>query len=438
MLLTIAWMLSWATGAQLFSLEQPAGGAPTVRLEKLSGETVLGVLLDSEPGALRVRAEGQPVSLPEGELVLLWVLEASDGSGSEAGTEPDSLPAEASDSEPAADLLMLASRSGVPGTGDRLWGRLEGGDEFGLVWRLAAGQRLELPFDDVDRLLPGVDRPVDRLLELASSEIDDRLYRRRPDGGLDGVTGVLARMDGRQMVLESALGDLSFEADDVLALVLAATEHPARQLPGWPVRVRLVGGSLFEAALQGVAGGRFRLATQFAEELLLPIRAVSSMLLRVPAEGGVQLLADLEPTAVREWSALGGDDAVLYSWRRDLSVSGRPLRVGGALHTTGLGVHANAQLAYEVPAGVDRLRVSVGLIDEVLELPAEASVSFEVRVDGVPVVTTEVLREGQPPLLLRVSGLEAGQTLELLTLDGGDLDAGDRAAWVDGVFLPSR
>jgi hypothetical protein len=105
------------------------------------------------------------------------------------------------------------------------------------------------------------------------------------------------------------------------------------------------------------------------------------------------------------------------------------------LRTTGLGVHANARLQYVVPEGVSGLRVTVGLVDEVYDLPAEASVTFEILVDGASRVSTGIFREGDAPKDLRVVGLEAGQVIELVTLDAGDLDAGDRAGWVDGLFF---
>ncbi|HZL99943.1 MAG TPA: NPCBM/NEW2 domain-containing protein, partial [Planctomycetota bacterium] len=119
----------------------------------------------------------------------------------------------------------------------------------------------------------------------------------------------------------------------------------------------------------------------------------------------------------------------------DLSVTGRLLSVGGAPRATGLGVHANARLVFVLPPGAASLRVTGGLADEVGELAADASVRFEVRIDGEVAARSGVLREGQEPVVLRVGGLDGGERLELLVDDGGDDDAGDRAAWVDGVIL---
>lgn len=409
--------------------------APTegFAIETRSGQRVEGRLLDGEGSGLKLAVAGPDGVaervLPAEDCALIWNLaRLPQPDGSKAvGRQAQGAPG----STDAMDLLLLVGAEGR--AGDRLWGRLLGGDDFGLRMRLDDGLEVEVPFDAVDRLLPGVDRPLDRLLDLAGGGFDDRLWRRRTDGGLDGVTGVLARLEDRAVILESALGELRFPVDNVLALVLSATEHPDKPLEGWPMTVRLVGGSLFEATLHEVAGGVFHFETQFSEALLVPQEVVASLL---PGGRGAAIPLDrYEPVEVEEWPALGGPESLLYPWRRGLSVSGQPLRVGGLLRTTGLGVHANARLRYEVPAGVTALRVTVGLVDEVFELPAEASVTFEILVDGTSRASTGVFREGDAPRDLRVDDLESGQILELVTLDAGDLDAGDRAAWVDGLFF---
>ncbi len=408
------WLL--AALAAFAALPDDVGGAgERFRLETRDGRRVEGRLLDADADSFRLEVDGEVVTRDAEDVLFLWGLEAR-----------------APERVAPPDLVLLAAPEG--GFADRLWGRLEGGDEFGLTLGIDAGVPLELPFDAVDRLLPAVDRPLDRLVDLADGGFDDRLWRRRPDGGLDGLTGVLARLDGRAFVMESPLGELTFAPDEVLAVVLAATEHPGGRPAGRPVTVRLAGGSVFEAGLRGVSDGALLLETWFAPDLALPLECVASVLVggRTATPGPLERY---EPVEVEEWPALGGPEALLFPWRRGLSVSGGPLRVDGVLRTTGLGVHANARLRFAVPQGAGALRITAGLLDEVLELPAVASVTFAVRVDGETVAETGVVREGDPPVELRIGDLRAGQVLELVTLDAGDLDAGDRAAWVDGVYL---
>jgi hypothetical protein len=46
-----------------------------------------------------------------------------------------------------------------------------------------------------------------------------------------------------------------------------------------------------------------------------------------------------------------------------------------------------------------------------------------------------LLTEGGEARILRVDGLAGAERIELVVGDGGDDDAGDRAAWFDGVIL---
>ncbi|HZJ72158.1 MAG TPA: NPCBM/NEW2 domain-containing protein, partial [Planctomycetota bacterium] len=95
----------------------------------------------------------------------------------------------------------------------------------------------------------------------------------------------------------------------------------------------------------------------------------------------------------------------------------------------------NTRLVFALPEHSQRLRVTGGLVDEVSELAAAGSVRFQIQVDDRVATRSEVVREGQEPAVLRVDDLRGARRLELLVDDGGDDDAGDRAAWVDGVIL---
>jgi hypothetical protein len=328
------------------------------------------------------------------------------------------------------DLVFLAH--GGPGTGDRLVGELLGGDEFGVRFALDGGTPVTIPFERIERLLPRADLPIDRLALLEGGGADDRVWQRRADGGFDNLTGVLESVGEDTLVFDGALGSLEFALNEVAAVVLSAAGDPPPPPPGRAVVVRLAGGSRLEAGLLELDGTHVVLATRFADRLRLPLSALAGVVVRGE---GVLLLADLEPLEVRERPTLGTPEEFLFPYRVDLSVTGRLLTVGHVPRATGLGVHANADLVWALPEGASRLRVTAGLVDEVHELPAQGSVSFEILVDGESRASTGVLREGQAPAVLRVDGLGGGQRLELRVRDGGDDDAGDRAGWVDGVIL---
>ena len=399
----------------------PVSVALEVRVELRSGQVHRGTLTAADSGSLTIRTAdaAQPVKLDD---VLLLSLSPVPAVGAGTAAAPAAKP------NVPPDLVLLAG----PPAGDRLVGRLEGGDEFGVRLALDGSPAVPIAFDDIERILPRADRPVDRLAALDGAGDDDRVWRRKPDGSLDNVSGVVERLEGDSLVFDGAMGPLRFDLSELVAIVLAGNRAAARPPDGRPVVVRLRGGSRLSAGLLELDSERLVLSTRFAERLELPLSALASLVVRGP---GVVLLAELPPVKVEQWPTVGQPGDFLFPWQTDLSVTGRLLSVAGIPRATGLGVHANTRLGFTLPAGASRLRVTGGLVDEVAELPAAGSVRFEIQVEGQVAARSEVLHEGQEPVVLRVDGLAGGRRLDLLVDDGGDDDAGDRAAWVDGVIL---
>lgn len=386
---------------------------PLFVAEAPDGSRVEGELLGVQAGGLRLATSSGRVVRPT------VVLEALGPAPADPATAP-------------LDLLVLEAPAGGPG--DRLVGRLVGGDDTGLRWQAAGGEVLEIPFDGVDRILPAVDRPLDRLLALAPEGFDDRLWRRRDDGTLDDVDGVVASVDAEGLLMETDLGDLRFAWSEVLAVALAGTEHPGEPLEGHPCRVALHDGSLVTAGLRGVSGGRLELDTAFRQGWSVPLEDLASAVLSDRPDAPPMLLADQVPLRAREWSALGGDGPSLFPWQADLSVAGGRLATGGLSRATGFGVHAFSELTLAVPAGARWLRVTAGLSDDVLALPARGTVELSLLRDGQALAGPLRLEQGDAPVVLRAEDLEPGQELVLRVTDGGDHEAGDRVAWVDGLF----
>jgi hypothetical protein len=409
----------------------PAPG--TCRLLVRDGRLLVGRLLRLQGEELLLEAEddGATLRVPLADLVSLAQRPPEAAAAGSGASTPAA-------GQPAADLLDLAVPStdaaAVPRrTGDRLVGTLLGGDADGLSFQLsAAAAPVQVPFEAIERLLPHASGPLDRLALLPGSDTDDRLWRAGKDGTPDSLTGVVQRLSATEVVFEGALGTLQFPIADVLALVFAPEARRVPPLPGTHVVVRLADGSRLDAGLLEWSSGLCVLATRFAERLELPADAVVSLVRR---DGAVTLLADLPPARAEQWPTFGTPEDFLFPWRRDLSVTGRLLALGGLARATGLGVHSNSRLAFTVPPGPCSLVVTAGLCAEVGELPARGSVSFELRVNGTLVASSGTIREGEPARTLRVPGLRGGETLECFTGDGGDDDAGDRAAWVDGIFI---
>lgn len=396
---------------------------PRLQFETTGGEAFEGRLEEFDGDRLRLSTDDGERSVAAAEFLLAL---AQPGPRAPQPAMEASIAAAPAVPEAAVDVLFLAGPDG-----DRLAGRLAGGDADGVAVDLGAGQPVDVPFERIERILPGVRLPIDRLALLQGAGEDDRLWRRREDGGLDSLSGVVDRIGGGRVSFEGALGRLEFPLAEVVALVLAGGESGEVAGDGLPVVLRLKGGSRLSGGLVAVQAGRLRLSTAWGGTLDLPVESLAGLVCRGP---GRRLLAELDPVEVEQRPTAGGPDDVLFPWRRDLSVTGRLLELDGRPRATGLGVHAWARLVFDLPPGTRTLRVTAGLCDEVLELPARGSVGFRVLVDGQERARAAVLEGGSPARLV-VDGLEGARRLELLADDGGDDDAGDRAAWVDGVLL---
>lgn len=403
------------------------GGAledgPRGRAETVAGETFAARLTAFDGADFVLETDTGPRRVAAADLALLH---AAPAPVARPAAAPPSIEPVPDSPPPADDMLLLAGPDA-----DRLVGRLVGGDADGVLFDLGDGRPVVVAFERIERVLPAARLPADRLALLDGAGDDDRLWRRRDDGGLDSLAGVVDRVAEGRVAFDGALGRMEFALDEVVAVVLAGGEAGDAGTLGLPVVLRLARGSRLVARLLEAGEGRLVVATRFAARLELPLDAVLALVPRGPER---VLLSDLAPVEVEERPTVGGPADVLFPWRRDLSVTGRPLDVGGQPRATGIGVHAFTRLVFDLPHGVRALRVTGGLCDEVTELPARGSVEFRVLVDGRERARAQVVEDGSPALL-RVDGLDGARRLELVVTDGGDDDAGDRAAWVDGLLL---
>ncbi len=123
------------------------------------------------------------------------------------------------------------------------------------------------------------------------------------------------------------------------------------------------------------------------------------------------------------------------SWgspRKNKSLDGNSLTVGGKTFERGLGTHAEGSLTLMTGGGALSFSASVGVDDEVKRNP-KASVEFRVVGDGKVLWKSGVMRAGDMAKPLRV-GLSGVQKIELLTGDAGDGNQFDHADWAEAKF----
>src|SRR5579862_7140518 len=114
------------------------------------------------------------------------------------------------------------------------------------------------------------------------------------------------------------------------------------------------------------------------------------------------------------------------------SIDNNPLTLGGTVYPHGIGSHAKSELSVDLKSGAKRFLSMVGVDDE--RKMSDASVTFQVFVDGKKAADTGVMRGGQAPKLISVDLTEAKR----MVLTVGDADDGitnDHADWAGAIIL---
>lgn len=108
----------------------------------------------------------------------------------------------------------------------------------------------------------------------------------------------------------------------------------------------------------------------------------------------------------------------------DDAQDGGPIIIAGNVYSKGLGVHAPAEVRYEVMGQCDRFSAEVG-IDE--EMKSSGSIIFEVWGDGKRLYETDVIRGEDDAVSLEVD-ISGVQELLLITNDNGE-NGSDHGDW---------
>lgn len=232
------------------------------------------------------------------------------------------------------------------------------------------------------------------------------------------LDGVLQSLDEKRVVFRWQDEEREIPLSLAGALVLAASQ-PAATPREKLAAVCGCDGSLLVGELRALTPDSVTLATTSLGAVTVPLDTVAV----VDALWGRSLfVSELEPAVVVEAGWFG----TRFPWRRDASVSGRPLTLRGRVFERGLGVHSRSSLAYQLDKKFSLLTGVIGLDDEGGKL---GRVQFVVRGDGRELFRATVNGADAPrPLRVAVAGVER---LELLVDFAREEDTGDRADWAD-------
>lgn len=265
-------------------------------------------------------------------------------------------------------------------TGDRVSGRLLGGDAQALRFRPSfASAEWSVPLSSAAVVwlgTPPADTPTDPAGYpwLGDNRRRDALLFRNGDA-LRGTLGGFTREAGVTFTPE--VGEARTVPLDRLAAVafnpsLARTRRPK----GPYYHLVLRDGTRLDAATATVAGEALKVKTLFGAAAEVPLADVVAVDLY---QGKATHLADLKPKKVEQAGFLG----TAWPWAANRTVRGEPLRVVTPLGTEtfdrGLGTHPRTVLTYDLGGKYRRFEALVGL-DAVSGARGRADV--RIRVDG--------------------------------------------------------
>ncbi|MBI1854047.1 MAG: NPCBM/NEW2 domain-containing protein [Planctomycetes bacterium] len=313
--------------------------------------------------------------------------------------------------------------------GDSLRGAVEDGNENEVSLRAPLGT-VKVAITALDRLIvaPNLPRPEAADGYVAVNK-QDTVYKKTPKG-TDIVSGTLDAFTRDGIVLDWSSTKYPFKFPDVVAIALV----PQGKIPATPRGAAYVSfrdGSRLTGALQSIGVGNLEMDWMFGKRLRIPLKHVAALTL---SGDRFAFASDMEPKQVVQVPAFGGDQEVLFPWRRDRSVGGGPLQISGLRFAKGLGMHARTELAYAVDGGFSSFTSLIGIDDETRGFPARGTAIFRVVVDGQKKFEARV-SGGATPERIPPLDVRGAKEVRLVVDFADDVGAGARGDWGNAIFL---
>jgi len=189
--------------------------------------------------------------------------------------------------------------------------------------------------------------------KLTSTTSDILIVEKKADA-LVTIEGVLKAIDATGVVFRWNEADGRAERKVVRAIRLAIVG----KAPSVVGTVVGVDGTRLGFSSMSYSGGKFTITSPTIGKRVVQVKAVAAV--RFNSDRVVNL-SDIKPAAVKEHGFLD----TVFSYRRDLAVSGKPLRLDGRTYKMGLGVHSFCELTYELGGKYTAFVAVVGIDDAV-------------------------------------------------------------------------
>ncbi len=369
---------------------------------RVDDERVVGIVasVDSSGAVVVMPNGGAPVSIPASEVL--------------------SITCDVKPVQPKGDLLVLASgerfRVGLDAVGMQL--------PEGMVAVYGAGSLSavnSIALADLRAWVPaGGD--VDKVLADVLALDNDRDVVLMASG--DRLTGVVEHVGAKGASVTAKLGTTAVDRGLLLGIAFSKTLKPWREPVRLLAETRLADGSVVLGDVTGPKDGVFALRSVLGAEW----KVAADQIVEIRFRGGKLLwLSDLAPAKAETTPFFNR----AWPWRKDRSVWGNPLTVGGAVCERGLGTHSRTELAYDLAAQFTTFVADIAIDDET---KGTGSATVSVTADGRTLLAPMEVNGADKPrrVKLDVSGI---RRLTLLVDFGKNDDAGDHVDWLNARLI---
>ena len=285
--------------------------------------------------------------------------------------------------------------------------------------------RLAIPLDGILGLLVAPPSDVDALNTLETKvRTEPRTAERIWLANGDKLDGLFAGLTEKQVAFQPPGGKIDVARSGVVAIGFDPSQVAAETPKGPYYEWLLIDGSRLGLDQSRIERGQVVGQTGFGVEVRFPIGEVARV--RV-LNSSVVYLSDRPADRVIYEPYLGPT----RPYRRDSSVNGPALRLGGQTFDRGLGTQSRTLLAYRIAPGARRFQATVGLDDAAGAL---GNVMFKVLVDGKPRFESPLMGAGDPPKSVDID-LNDGKVLILITEFGERGDVQDSGDWVEARII---
>ncbi len=243
-------------------------------------------------------------------------------------------------------------------------------------------------------------------------------------GNGDKLPGLYGGITEKRIAFRPATGPIELDRTGVVALGFDPAQVDYPRPAGPYFEMTLLDGSRLGLAEVRVERGQVVGRARFRAEVRFPVGELAQV---HAMNGPVSYLSDREP------------DRLLYEpyvgptrpYRRDASVAGSRLRLGGRAFDRGLGTQSRTLLLYKLDPGTRRFQALIGLDDQAGPL---GNVAFKVVLDGKVRFESPAMGAGEPPRAVDVD-VAGGKVLVLITEFGERGDVQDGADWVEARIV---